>query len=169
MYGIRLPYIHVDSHGPHDGEVAEFFDAEGHEAGHIELKLHGDKGDLEAWLTGDDVKQPLDLPLDAVLTVRFPAMGAREVELRVRDDKGSADEDGHTNIRDGMMNYFVFPGNTGADSSWLSGATFQTEVQVLFSVDGKHDTTRPFELVPHAEHEHEHHPDHDNDHEEHRP
>ena len=166
-----IPHVHEHSQGLHHGVVAACFDTKGHEVGHIELKLHGDKGDVEAWLTGDDAKRPFDLPLDAALTVRFPSMLGREIELRIRDDRSNVDEDGNPNIRDGKTNYFVFPGNTRADSSWLSGESFEAEVQVLFSADGRQYATKPFELVPHAEDGQEHHHDHnhhDHDHEQHK-
>ena len=43
-------HAHEDTHGPHDGVTTGFADG----MGHLELKLHDDKGDLELWLYRDD-------------------------------------------------------------------------------------------------------------------
>ncbi len=109
-----------DDHGhehtsPHHGIVAPF------EGGHLELKLHDDKGDLELWLATDP-----------------------------NINKDNEDEDGLPNIRDGKTNYFIFPGDTGADASWLQGKDFKATVKVSFDHAGKAHASEEFELVPHT-------------------
>ncbi len=137
-------------HGPHDGMVAALSDAAGAVRGHLELKLHDDKGDLEAWLYRDaGGTEPLDLPLDAQVVVRFPERGA-EVRLAVRDAEQNPDEDGTPTVRAGKTNYFIFPGATGADATWLMGASFQAPVEVeVPGPDGVLRTER-FTLRPHT-------------------
>ena len=154
-YRIDMPWSHDhgdaghahDGHGPHDGVVQSFADG----LGHLELKLHDDKGDLELWLTKDEAgKSPYDLPLDARITVTFRDHGGREVALAVRDRERNEDEDGQANLRNGKTNYFIFPGDTGADASWLMGADFVSRVVVSIEADGKTFLTQPFELRPHT-------------------
>lgn len=133
-------------HGMHDGVVAAL--EGGH--GYVELKLHDDLGDLELWLTTDeDGKTPLDLPLDATIKVSFAGKG-KIVELKVRDTEKNADEDGKANLRDGKTNYFIFPGRSGADASWLKGADFDDEVVVAIKAGSASYTTAKFELRPHT-------------------
>jgi hypothetical protein len=151
-YRIDMPCAHDhahegEDHGPHDGVPAGFADG----LGHLELKLHDDKGDLELWLTKDEAGQsPYDLPLDARITVTFGDHGGREVALAVRDGERNEDEDGQPNLRDGKTNYFIFPGDTGADASWLMGSDFVSQVFVTIEADGKTFITQPFELRPHT-------------------
>ncbi len=142
-------------HGPHDGVRITFADG----LGHLELKLHDDKGDLELWLTKDDQgTTPYDLPLDALITVTFTDHGGRKVALAVRNRERNEDEDGKANLREGKTNYFIFPGDTGVDASWLTGAEFVSQVIVTIAADGKTFTTQPFTLRPHThgagDHEH---------------
>lgn len=165
-YNVDLPehgheHAHGDhgEHGPHDGMVAAFMGPDGKEAGHIELKLHDDKGDLELWIATDDgITKPFDLPLDATIAVAFPSM-SKDVTLAVRNKDQNEDEDGAATVRDGKTNYFIFPGDTGADAAWLVGKDFKARVTVSFTLDGTAYTTKPFELVPHGHddaHGHEH-------------
>lgn len=141
---------HEHHHTPHHGIVTPF-SAGKTQAGFVELKLHDDKGDLELWLTKDEAgNQPYDLALDSVITVTFPQLDNKTVELRVRNKDKNEDEDGKGNIRNNASNYFIFPGDTGADASWLVGKDFASEVIISFSSgDAKH-TTASFKLIPHT-------------------
>ena len=134
---------------PHHGGVCAPLHGEGGEiAGWLELKLHDDKGDLELWLATDaPMTQPLDLPLDTIVSATFPALGDRSVALRVRNTAQNEDEDGKPNIRSGKTNYFIFPGDTGADASWLMGADFVSKVTVKIEADGKTWITQPLALL----------------------
>jgi len=140
---------HGHAHTPHDGVLAAFTSPDGG-AGNIELKLHDDKGDLELWLTSQKKDQPYDLPLNAVLTVTFPELDNKAVNLQVRNTEKNEDEDGKTNIRGNKTNYFIFPGDTGADPSFLLGKEFSSKAVVSFSIDGKQFRTEPFVLFPHT-------------------
>lgn len=145
---------HGHEHGesPHDGIVAMFRGPNGTaEAGHLELKLHDDKGDLELWLAKDaKLSDPLDLPLDARIKVTFIDHDNREVTLAVRNKNKNEDEDGKPNIRNGQTNYFIFPGDSGKDAKWLQGKQFQSIVKVTFERDGKTYVSEEFVLVPHS-------------------
>ena len=147
----------LDGHGhehvstPHDGVVAAFKGPDGATAGHLELKLHDDKGDLEMWIAKDaKISQPFDLPLDATARVAFVDVKDKTVELRVRNKDKNEDEDGTGNVRDGKTNYFIFPGDTGVDATWLQGKKFQSLVRVTFTADGRTYTSEEFVLVPHT-------------------
>lgn len=130
-----------DHHSAHHGVVAAF------PGGFVELKLHDDKGDLELWLGRDRaMSEPFDLPLDTEVTVVFLDRDGRAVKLAVRDRERNEDEDGTPNLRDGKTHYFIFPGDSGEDASWLQGKGFKARVEVRF---GEH-TSEPFELVPHS-------------------
>ena len=72
------------------------------------------------------------------------------VELRVRNKDKNEDEAENPNNRDGMTNYFIFPGDTGADATWLQGKVFKAKVTVSFEKDGTKYTTQSFELTPHV-------------------
>ena len=140
---------HGDAHGhdhtPHHGIVVPL------ESGFAELKLHDDKGDLELWLTRDEAgSKPLDLPLDAEISVTFPDLDQKQVSLQVRNREKNEDEDGKANLRSGKTNYFIFPGDTGADASFLLGKDFVSEAVIKVSADGKTYETAPFELRPHT-------------------
>ncbi len=144
---------HGHEHGesPHHGVVGLFRGPDGKEAGHVELKLHDDKGDLELWIARDaKISQPFDLPLEATIKVVFIDHDNREVALAVRNREGNEDEDGTVNIREGRTNYFIFPGDSGADASWLQGKRFQSIVKVVFEHGGKTHTSEEFVLVPHT-------------------
>lgn len=151
-HGDGQHHHHDHEHSPHDG-VMEPFRAGQEKAGYVELKLHDDKGDLELWLTKDkDGKEPFDLPLNSVLTVTFPTLDAKTVELKIRNDKKNEDEDGQGNIREKKTNYFIFPGDTKADASFLKGKDFKKKVRVLFKSGGVDYKTPLFELRPHSHH-----------------
>ena len=147
----------LDGHGhehtdaPHDGIVAKFMNAKGEEAGHLELKLHDDKGDLELWLATDKyIEKPYDLPLGAVIHVKFIDHDDKEVRLKVRNTSKNEDEDGKANIRSGKTNYFIYPSEDGQDSKWLMGKDFSSIVVVSFTADGTNYTSEEFALVPHT-------------------
>lgn len=137
---------HAENVGRHHGILAPF-EGEG-ASGVIELKLHDDKGDLELWVTTDG-KAPFDLPLDSVVQVKFTAQN-KTVPLVVRDKDRNEDEAGNANNRDGKTNYFIYPGDTGADAAWLQGKAFKAMVTVSFTRDGKPYSTKEFELTPHV-------------------
>ena len=144
---------HGHEHGatPHEGVLAAFRGPDAKHAGTLELKLHDDKGDLELWLAKDErMTKPFDLPLDATIRGLFVDVKDRTVDLRARNTAKNEDEDGTANVRDGKTNYFIFPGETGADASWLVGATFQSIVRVTFSGDGTSYASEEFMLVPHT-------------------
>lgn len=149
---------HAHGHSPHDGMVARLMDKTGSAAGFVELKLHDDKGDLELWLAKDQlITQPIDVPSNSEIQVSFLDVDGKTVVLRVRNADQNEDEDGTPNMRNGKTNYFIFPGDTGQDASWLMGAEFKSAVQVTFSVDGKSYTSEEFVLVPHTHgHGHSH-------------
>ncbi len=143
-------HSHDSSKTPNMGILAPFSSGE-EQRGVAELKLHDDKGDLELWLTGDEAgTQPFDLPLDSVITVSFSNLEKKTVELEIRNREKNEDEAGKGNIRSEKTNYFIFPGDTGADASFLVGKDFVTEVTLSFTADGVLYTTDPFELRPHT-------------------
>ncbi|MEZ6197137.1 MAG: hypothetical protein R3F20_15625 [Planctomycetota bacterium] len=150
--------LHGGLESARDGVVAVLTDAKGAARGALELKLHDDNGDLELWLFNDGAaRTPLDFPLDATIRVVFPALGDREITLRVRDAEENHDEDGKTQVRNGRTNYFIFPGETGEDASWLQGTSFAAPVRVEVPVGGETLVSSPFALVPHVhlgDHEH---------------
>lgn len=128
--------------------------------GFLELKLHGDAGDLELWLytsagkatawqtsTGKPV--PYDVPKETVLTLTFPTHGGKTETLRVRNGDKNEDEDGTPNMRGSCTNYFIFPGESGADPAWLVGEKWRGLVSVAFEVGGTKYECDPFVLVPH--------------------
>jgi hypothetical protein len=132
--------------GPHTGRLAPLQDPTGATVAWAELKLHDDKGDLELWLGSNPrLATPLDLPLATVVTVAFPTLN-KSVTLKVRNSHLNEDEDAKPNIRDGKTNYFIFPGDTGADASWLMGANFSSEAKITI---GEYSTS-VFKLIPHT-------------------
>lgn len=144
---------HGHEHGatPHDGIVASFKGPDGQVAGHLELKLHDDKGDLELWIAKDSkITQPFDLPLDGSARVTFIDFQDKTVDLRVRDAAKNEDEDGKASVRDGKTNYFIFPGASGQDAAWLMGSKFQSVVRVAFTSEGRAYVSEEFILVPHT-------------------
>jgi hypothetical protein len=142
---------HGHAHSPHDGVVAALQDQDGAAVGFVELKLHDDKGDLELWIAKDDgITQPLDLPVSSEITAKFLDAEEKTVVLRVRNEVQNEDEEGTPNLRDGMTNYFIFPGDSGQDPRWLIGADFRSSVQLTVEADGKTYTSEELVLVPHT-------------------
>ena len=149
-YDVAFDAGSFDDSGHGAGVVAPLVDANGTEVGHIELKLHDDLGDLELWITkGDDGKWPMDLPLATTIEVHIgEGASAKTVLLHVRDKDTNPDEAGKATIRNGKTNYFIFPGETGADASWLTGEDFKAPAVVKIP----HPTgtmTATLTLVPH--------------------
>ncbi|MHC4829888.1 MAG: hypothetical protein ACYTFT_05975 [Planctomycetota bacterium] len=143
---------HEHEETPHSGVVSPFLGASSKVLGHLELKLHDDKGDLELWLAHDaDFDKPFDLPLTTSIRVQFIDLEGREIELRPRNNDKNEDEDGNPNVREGRTNYFVFPGGTGADSTWLMGVGFNSLVTISFTqADGTTCRSEEFMLTPHV-------------------
>ncbi|MEM7392276.1 MAG: cobaltochelatase subunit CobN, partial [Verrucomicrobiota bacterium] len=152
--GLDVPDIHADhhhgdeDHGPNDGQMAVFYTENGLKVGQIELKLHDDKGDLELWLSGKGGF--FDLPATASPKVVFVDREGKTVDLYVRNTERNEDEEDRPNMRGRNTNYFIFPGRTGEDASWLMGADFAASVKVTFSAAGQTFATEPFKLVPHT-------------------
>ena len=126
-------------------------------AGFLELKLHDDLGDLELWLSapGSGGAVPLDIPAETTMRVTFLNRkdddgNDRAVELKIRNSDVNEDEDEVPNMREGRTNYFIFPGETGVDASWLTGLEWRGVVQVSFVSEGVDFTCEPFVLVPHG-------------------
>ena len=127
--------------------------------GFLELKLHGDAGDLELWLyDGFKVSNwsaagskpgPFDVPKDTVVHLTFPRHEGKALEMRVRNGDKNEDEAGTPTMRDGRTNYFIFPGESGADAKWLIGEKWRGVATVAFEADGKKYAAEPFILVPH--------------------
>jgi len=142
-------YAHGHNHTLHDGIVVPLF-SDTQRVGFAELKLHDDKGDLELWLTRDAAgSDPLDLPLNAEITVALPDSATKAVSLRVRNIEKNEDEDGKANIRGSKTNYFIFPGDTGADATFLMGRGFVANTAISFVAGGVRYTTDTFKLRPH--------------------
>ena len=139
-----MPHIHANE-GPNDGFLHPVFDGGGEQVGTVEVKLHDDAGDIEVWLTrGGRGGEPWRLPLDTTLAIDFPAL-EKAVTLAVRDKERNEDESGASTIQDGATAYFVFPGETGADASWLMGTEFAAKAELKFG----ESTTGSFVLRPH--------------------
>lgn len=130
--------------------------------GYLELKLHGDAGDLELWLYGGFALSnsvtalyggkplPFDVPKETVIRLTFPSHPGKTVEMRVRNADKNEDEQGNPNMRGGThTNYFIFPGESGADQEWLIGEKSRYVAAVAFEADGKAYACDPFVLVPH--------------------
>jgi hypothetical protein len=128
--------------------------------GYLELKLHGDAGDLELWLyasagtstawrvsTGKPV--PFDVPKETVISLTFPSHAGKALEMRIRNADKNEDEEGTPNMRGGGTNYFIFPGESGQDPEWLVGEKWRGVVIVSFEAEGKSYACDPFVLVPH--------------------
>lgn len=121
--------------------------------GYLELKLHDDAGDLELWLYSSTLggkPTPLDVPTATVVAVTFPSHGDKAIEMRIRNAAQNEDEAGTPNMRGGGTNYFIFPGESGADPAWLQGEKWRGVAKVSFEVDGKPWTCDPFVVVPHT-------------------
>lgn len=120
-----------------------------------ELKLHDDKGDLELWLARDSSgEDPFRVPVSTTITleVREPE---RRITLAPRDTTHNKDEAGTSRIVAGQTDYFVFPGESGADAAWLQGREFIAEVRLSSEISGTRFTSGWITLVPHH-HAHEH-------------
>ena len=122
--------------------------------GFVELKLHDDGGDLELWLYAgvvDGTPAPFDVPQETVVRVSFPFL-AQTAEMRIRNGERNEDEAGTASMRDGRTNYFIFPGESGADAAWLQGGEWSGVAVVTFETpdDGKSYGCEPLVLVPHA-------------------
>ena len=143
--------LHAGAAPRNHGICAPIADTSGEVVGWMELKLHDDKGDLELWLTTDSaMTQPMDTSPETKITATFPTLGDRTVRLKVRNSDGNEDEDGKTTMRDGKTNYFIFPGGTGSDASWLKGGAFKSVVKVTIGGWAVTRTSPPFVLTPHA-------------------
>merc|ERR1719486_871971 len=96
------------------------------------------------------MSKPLDFPADTVITVTFPTHGNRSIQMSVRNKDKNEDEEGKPNMRDGKTNYFVFPGDSGQDPSWLVGEKFRSTTTLTFKSADKSYRAPPFVLVPHS-------------------
>ena len=143
-----------------DGILSVFKQAEPEWRGFLELKLHGDAGDLELWLytsagqqswgqshTGKPV--PFDIPKETVIRLTFPRHAGKTLEMRVRNGEKNEDEEGAPNLRGDGTNYFIFPGESGQDQEWLKGEEWRGITTVAFEANGKSFSCDPFVLVPH--------------------
>ena len=128
----------------------------------LELKLHGDAGDLELWLyksageqtswqssTGKRDVRPFDVPKETKITIAFQSHEGKAVELAIRNGDQNEDEEGVANMREAGTNYFIFPGDSGQDPEWLKGEDWRGIAKITFEVDGKSYGCDPFVLVPH--------------------
>jgi len=142
-------------HGPcNDGILSVLKAAHAPEwCGFLELKLHGDAGDLELFLytsaTGGKNPKPFDVPKETVVRITFPSHAGKSVELRVRNMEKNEDEEGNPNMRGGGTNYFIFPGESGQDPEWLVGEKWRGVATVAFEAGDKSYACDPFVLVPH--------------------
>ena len=143
-----------------DGILAVFKAAHAPEwRGYLELKLHGDAGDLELWLyegfamsnwsAAGGKPTPFDVPKETVIRLTFPSHPGKALEMHVRNADKNENEQGTPNMREGGTNYFIFPGKSGADQEWLKGETWRGVVTVAFEAGGKSYACDPFVLVPH--------------------
>ncbi len=140
---------HIDS--PHLGVVSKLFTNSGEHVGHVELKLHDDKGDIELWVAKNEkIDIPLDLPLNSVVKVKFIDHNNKEILLKVRNNEKNEDEDGKINLRDSKTNYFIFPTSSDQETTWLKGKEFSSIVTVSIEADGKVYYSDELVLVPHS-------------------
>lgn len=143
-----MPHIHANE-GSNGGFLFPIFDSNKEQTGTVEIKLHDDAGDLEVWLkSGGYEGDPWRLPTDTTLTLNFLALN-KSLTLAVRDQDRNEDESGASTIIEGNTNYFVFPGSTDEDASWLMGADFAAKVELRF----EEATTGSFVLRPHIHRE----------------
>ena len=143
-----MPHIHANE-GTNGGFLHPIFDDNGKQTGTVEIKLHDDAGDLEVWLKrGGYEGDPWLLPSKTMLTLNFPALNKRVI-LAVRDHERNEDESGASTIVEGNTNYFVFPGATETDATWLMGADFAAKGELIF----ENTTTGLFVLRPHIHRE----------------
>jgi hypothetical protein len=92
---------------------------------------------------------PFDVPKDTVIQLAFPRHDGKTLEMHVRNGDQNEDEDGTPNMRGSGTNYFIFPGESGQDASWLKGEQWRGIVTVAFEANGKSYACDPFVLVPH--------------------
>ena len=143
-----MPHIHANE-GTNGGFLYPIFDDNGKQTGTVEIKLHDDAGDLEVWLKrGGYEGDPWLVPSKTMLTLNFPALNKRVI-LAVRDHERNEDESGASTIVEGNTNYFVFPGATETDATWLMGADFAAKGELIF----ENTTTGLFVLRPHIHRE----------------
>ncbi len=136
--------------GTHGGVVTAF--TVGGRSGFVEVKLHADHGDLEVWLGLDrGLAVPFDLPLATTPTLTFPELPGRTLNLAPRDTTTNADEGGKANVREGKTNYFIFPGKTGPDASFLRNPSFESTARLSFPIGDAVVDTGTFTLLPHRE------------------
>ena len=148
MKAAGMPHVHANE-GPNQGFLQPVFDAGGEQVGTAEIKLHDDAGDVEIWLTqGGFGGEPWRLDVDTTLVLDLPAL-EKKVNLAVRDRERNEDESGAATVVDGTTNYFLFPGETGVDASWLMGTEFAARAELLID----ENTTGPFILRPHVHRE----------------
>lgn len=144
-----MPHIHA-SEGPNNGNLHPIFGIDGNQVGTAEIKLHDDAGDIEVWLTqGGHGGAAWDLPVDHVLKIQFTALD-KQIDLAVRDKTENRDESDMVTVRDGKTNYFVFPGETGADAAWLMGEDFVAKA--ILNLEAAGATTGEILLRPHVHH-----------------
>jgi len=142
--------VHPGAAPVQGGVMSVLEDADGEHVGFIELKLHDDAGDLELFLCKDGgMSEPLDFPASTTVTVTFASHDNRSVQLNVRNNDQNEDEDGNPTMRDGNTNYFIFPGESDQDPSFLVGEKFRSTTTVTFSSENKAYSAPPFILVPH--------------------
>jgi len=146
---------------PTNEGILSVFNCDGVRCGFMELKLHGDAGDLELFLyEGFPVSDwkntskgtPFDVPKETVITLTFPKHEGKSVTLKVRNEEQNEDEDGNPNMRGGCTNYFIFPGESDQDPAFLIGETvtsWRGLVTMSFEAGGKSYYADPFVLVPH--------------------
>ena len=102
--------------------------------GYLELKLHGDAGDLELWLYGGFALSnsltalyggkplPFDVPKETVIRLTFPSHPGKAVEMRVRNADKNEDEQGTPNMRGGTHTNF-FSSSPGRAAPTRSGSS----------------------------------------------
>ncbi len=140
---------HEHPSGPHAGVPAKF--TAGEASGYLELKLHDNNGDLELWLfQSAEFAEPFDVATDAKVELSFVDVDGRKITMQPRNLEKNEDEAGQANMRAGKTNYFIFPGSSGADATWLQGKDFQSIVSLRISNAGSELVSEEFVLSPHA-------------------
>jgi len=149
MEAAGMPHVH-ENEGPNEGYLYPLYAEAGEQAGMVEIKLHDDAGDIEIWITRGAAGEPWGLPLDTVASLDFEAL-ERSVSLAVREAESNEDEDGVSQIRDGLTHYFVFPGETDEDTAWLMGEEFAARAMLSFETEADGLVrTESFILRPHV-------------------
>jgi hypothetical protein len=101
------------------------------------------------WSIAGGMPTPFDVPKETVMRLTFLSHAGKAVELRVRNADQNEDESGAPTMRGGSTNYFIFPGESGADAEWLVGEKARYLVSIAFEAEGKSYACDPFVLVPH--------------------